>query len=79
MDLIEKKPDGKIVHILPNYIAGYPIILPYQQKIIVYVTKNKEIPDNENLYFEVIDRLNKVKVGIDIPGTIYNRERQKTD
>jgi tetratricopeptide (TPR) repeat protein len=79
MDLIEKRPDGKDVYILPNYIAGYPIILPYQQKVIVYVTKNKEIPDNGHLYFDVIDRLNKIRVAIDIPGAVYNRERQKMD
>jgi tetratricopeptide (TPR) repeat protein len=78
MQLIQKLQDGSSIKLLPNYIAGYPIILTNQQKIIVYVTKAKEISDNDSLDFEVADRLNQIKISVTIPGSIYNQEKKKS-
>lgn len=75
MLLTLKGQDGSSVRMLPNYVAGYPIILPGKEKVIVYVTKAKTVSDNDNLSFELSNRLNTSKVTIIIPGSAYNRTK----
>ncbi|HEX5150736.1 MAG TPA: hypothetical protein VFW07_04780 [Parafilimonas sp.] len=76
--LLSYKPhDNKdSVKLYPNYVANYPIVLGARQKVLVYVTKPKTIGDNENLRFELVDRLDKRKFAISIPGSIYNKEQK---
>ena len=75
--LITQRQAGNSVGILPVYISAYPIILPGEQKVIVYVTKDKVIADDSNLEFEISDRLNKNKIKITIPASVYNTQQQK--
>jgi tetratricopeptide (TPR) repeat protein len=67
------------VKLYPNYVANYPIVLGGRQKVTVYVAKVIPISDDGNLRFEMIDRLNKLRFIIDIPGAIYNREQKDTE
>ena len=75
--LLVKKEAGSSIGILPVYVSGYPIILPNEQKVIVYVCKYKPIAQEGSLEFEVNDLLNKIRIRMTIPGSIYNREQQK--
>ncbi len=68
--------DGKIVNLLPVYIADFPIILSGKEKLVVYVTKIFSISNEENLTFEINDRLNKRKLLLNIPAAIYNQQKQ---
>ena len=72
MLLTLKIQDGKSIRMLPSYVAGYPIVLAKKEKVIVYVTKTKTISDNDNLSFELSNRLNASKVIVNIPGSAYN-------
>jgi tetratricopeptide (TPR) repeat protein len=78
--LLSYKPNNKdSVKLYPDYVANYPIILGGRQKVLVYVTKPITINDAENLRFEMVDRLNKLKLMIDIPVSAYNIKEQKTE
>jgi tetratricopeptide (TPR) repeat protein len=75
--LLSYKPNNKdSVKLYPNYISSYPIILGGRQKVIVYVTKPITISDEENLRFEMVDRLNKQTLAIVIPGSVYNKKQK---
>ena len=75
MLLTLKTQDGKAIQMLPNYVAGYPIILPKKEKVIVYVTKAKTVSDNDSLIFDLADRLSNAKVSVTIPGSAYNHSK----
>jgi tetratricopeptide (TPR) repeat protein len=75
--LLVKKEYSSSIGILPVYVSAYPIILPNQQKTIVYVCDYQPVAPDGILEFEVNDRLNKTKVKITISGSVYNREQQK--
>jgi tetratricopeptide (TPR) repeat protein len=76
--LLSYKPKSNkdSVKLYPNYVANYPIILGGRQKVLVYVTKLATISDEENLHFEMVDRLNKLKLAIIIPGSMYNKAQK---
>lgn len=75
--LLSYKPRGSkdSVKLYPNYVAGYPIILGGRQKVLVYVARPAAIADEENLRFELVDRLDKLKLEITVPGSAYNKEQ----
>ena len=70
------KRSGNKIKLYPVYLfpAFLPIITPGNEAVVVYVCKSYYINDNEKLSFELNDRLNKVKLEIDIPGKKYNEE-----
>jgi hypothetical protein len=70
------KRSGNKIKLYPVYLfpAFLPIITPGNEAAIIYVCKSYYINDNEKLSFELNDRLNKVKLEIDIPGKKYNEE-----
>lgn len=76
MSVNHVKKDGSITKNYPDYVSSFPIILPGKEFFIVYSAKNIEVGDNESLSFEINDRLKKVKLGIPIPGKIYNEEKK---
>ena len=73
--LLSYKPRGSkdSVKLYPNYVANYPIILGGRQKVLVYVARPATITDEENLHFEMVDRLGKLKLELMIPGSAYNK------
>ncbi|MGN6211315.1 hypothetical protein [Parafilimonas sp.] len=75
--LLSYKPRGSkdSIKLYPNYVASYPIILGGRQKVLVYVARPAAIADEENLRFELVDRLDKLKLEITIPGSAYNKEQ----
>lgn len=75
--LLSYKPRGSkdSVKLYPNYVANYPIILGGRQKVLVYVARMTTVTDEENLKFEVVDRLDKVKLAVTIPGSAFNKAR----
>lgn len=75
--LLSYKPNSSkdSIKLYPNYVASYPIILGGRQKVLVYVARPAAIADEENLRFELVDRLDKLKLEITIPGSAYNKEQ----
>lgn len=76
MMLTWTKRSGSRIKLYPIYLypAFLPIVTPGKEAIVIYVCKSYYINDNEKLSFELTDRLNKIKLAIDIPGTKYNTE-----
>lgn len=76
--LLSYKPRGSkdSVKFYPNYVASYPIILGGRQKVLVYVARLTTITDEENLKFEMVDRLDKLKLAVTIPGAAYNKAQE---
>ncbi len=76
MMLTWTKRSGNRIKLYPVYLfpAFLPIVTPGNEAVVIYVCKSYYINDTEKLNFELSDRLNKVKLGIDIPGTKYNEE-----
>jgi hypothetical protein len=75
--LLSCNGNGSTVKLFPGYISAFPVILPSKEKVIVYETKAIDISDEQQLDFEINDRLNKTKLHIQLPGAIYNREKLK--
>ncbi|MGN6351885.1 MAG: hypothetical protein ACTHLB_00760, partial [Parafilimonas sp.] len=75
--LLSYKPNSSkdSIKLYPNYVASYPIILGGRQKVLVYVARPAAIADEENLHFELVDRLDKLKLDVTIPGSAYNKEQ----
>ncbi|MBL7702118.1 MAG: hypothetical protein JNM14_07705 [Ferruginibacter sp.] len=73
------KRAGNRIKLYPVYL--YPAILPVitakKEATIIYVCKSYYINDQEKLNFELNDRLNKIKMEIEIPGTVYNEEESR--
>ena len=76
MMLTWTKRSGNRIKLYPVFLypAFLPIITPGKEAHIIYVCKSYFINDNENLNFELNDRLNKIKMDITIPGKKYNEE-----
>ena len=76
MILTWTKRAGNRIKLYPVYLypSFLPIITPGNEAIIIYVCKSYYINDQEKLNFELTDRLNKIKLEIEIPGTKYNEE-----
>ncbi len=70
------KRAGNRIKLYPLYLypAFLPIITPGNEAVIIYVCKSYYINDQEKLNFELTDRLNKIKLEIEIPGIKYNEE-----
>ncbi len=79
MMLTWTKKSGNRIKLYPNYLypAFLPIIPPGKEAVIIYVCKSYYITDNEKLNFELTDRLNKLKLEITIPGSVYNEEESR--
>ncbi|MEO7306577.1 MAG: hypothetical protein ABIR78_13840 [Ferruginibacter sp.] len=79
MMLTWTKKSGNRIKLYPIYLyPGFlPIITPGNEASIVYVFKSYYINDNEKLNFELSDRLNKIKLEIEIPGAKYNKEEDR--
>ncbi len=73
------KRAGNRIKLYPLYLypAFLPIITPGNETVIIYVCKSYYINDQEKLNFELNDRLNKIKLEIEIPGTKYNEEEAR--
>ena len=73
------KRAGNKIKLYPVYLypAFLPIITPGNEAIIIYVCKSYFVNDQEKLNVEFKDRLNKIKLEIKIPGTIYNEEEAR--
>ncbi|MEO6254560.1 MAG: hypothetical protein ABIO79_14705, partial [Ferruginibacter sp.] len=76
MMLTWTKKSGNRIKLYPIYLypAFLPIITPGKEASVVYVFKSYFINDNDKLNFELNDRLNKIKLEIDISGSKYNKE-----
>jgi hypothetical protein len=62
----------------PQFISAFPIISPNTKELIVYVIPNLiDVSVDDTLTFVVSDRLNKVKLSIDISGKDFNEEKEK--
>jgi tetratricopeptide (TPR) repeat protein len=79
MMLTWTKKSGNRIKLYPNYLypAFLPIIPPGKEAVIIYVCKSYYVNDNEKLNFELNDRLNKIKIDITIPGSVYNEEESR--
>lgn len=73
--LLSCNKNGNNIDLYPGYISAFPVILPFKEKVVVYETKAIDISDSERLNFEINDRLNKRKIKIKLPGSIYNQEK----
>lgn len=73
------KRAGNRIKLYPLYLypAFLPIITPGNEAVIIYVCKSYYINDQEKLNFELADRLNKIKLEIEIPGIKYNEEESR--
>lgn len=73
------KRAGNRIKLYPVYL--YPAVLPVitagKEATIIYVCKSYYVNDQEKLNFELNDRLNKIKLEIEIPGTVYNEEEAR--
>jgi hypothetical protein len=67
---------GNHIKLYPNHLypAPLPVIKPGGEAIVIYACKTYNILDDEFLSFELIDRLQKFKLQIKIPGSTYNEE-----
>ncbi len=76
MMLTWTKRAGNRIKLFPVYLypAFLPIITSGNEAIVIYVCKSYYINDQEKLNFELNDRLNKIKLEVEIPGTKYNEE-----
>jgi tetratricopeptide (TPR) repeat protein len=80
MQLSAIKKDGSVIKENADYISSFPIVLPGKEFFLVYQTKDVAVTDKDALYFELSDRLKKTKLKVDVPGIVYNKEKnQKTD
>ena len=59
------------------YPTFLPVIKPGEEAIIEYVCKWYELAEEDNLEFELNDRLEKVKLKLNIPGRVYNSQVKK--
>lgn len=73
------KRSGSKIKLYPVYLfpAFLPIVTPGNEATVIYVCKSYYINDSEKLSFEMSDRLNKIKLEIDIPGKKYNEEEAR--
>ncbi|MFZ1304608.1 MAG: hypothetical protein WAR80_02140 [Ferruginibacter sp.] len=73
------KKAGNRIKLYPLYLypAFLPIITPGKEAVIIYVCQSYYIKDQEKLNFELTDRLNKIKLEIEIPGIKYNEEESR--
>ena len=73
------KRAGNRIKLYPLYLypAFLPIITAGNEAVIIYVCKSYYVNDQEKLNFELNDRLSKIKVEMEIPGTIYNEEEAR--
>lgn len=71
--------NGNLIKLYPVYIYPdvAPILQPGNQIALIYVCKSYIITEQDNFHFEMSDRLNKTKLLIDIPGTIYTHEMNR--
>ena len=67
---------GNRIKLYPNHLfpSPLPVIKPGNEAFVIYVCKTYDILDEETLSFELIDRFNKIKLQINIPGSAYNQE-----
>jgi len=79
MMLTWTKRSGNKIKLYPVYLfpAFLPIVTPGNQAVVIYVCKSYFINDNEKLNFEMSDRLNKIKLEIDISAKKYNEEEAR--
>ena len=70
------KRAGNRIKLYPLYLypSFFPIITPGNEAVIIYVCKSYYVNDQEKLNVELNDRLNKIKLEVEITGTIYNKE-----
>ncbi|HEX8278530.1 MAG TPA: hypothetical protein VF540_07535, partial [Segetibacter sp.] len=76
MQLGVNKKD-KVLNQNPTYISAFPIVLPGKEFSVIYAVKDFSIADSEKLLLEVSDRLKTMKLKINIPGSVYNEEKNK--
>lgn len=76
MMLTWTKRSGNRIKLYPVFLypAFLPIITPGKEAYVIYVCRSYFINDSEKLDFELNDRLNKIKLGITIPGNKFNEE-----
>ncbi|MEJ7587021.1 MAG: hypothetical protein WKI04_05620 [Ferruginibacter sp.] len=67
---------GKTIKLDPYYLlpSPLPVIKPGHESVIIYALPSYDIADEDRLTFSLGDRLEKVKLQVQIPGTAYNRE-----
>jgi tetratricopeptide (TPR) repeat protein len=75
MILTYHRRDGTEIEVLPNYVANFPIILAGRQKVLVYLAKLIPVANDENLTFQMSDRLNRMTLSLSIPGELYNQKQ----
>lgn len=73
------KRAGNRIKLYPVYLypAVLPIITQGKEATIIYVCKSYYVNDQEKLSFELNDRLNKIRLEIEIPGATYNEEEAR--
>ena len=76
MNLNIIKNNNSSISLPPGYISDFPILMSGKEKVFVYVINDITIAEDENLKFQMTDRLNKLQLKIIIPGTVYNREKK---
>ena len=59
------------LYIFPEYL---PIVQPGNETVIIYVCKSYNIGDEDKLKFELIDRMNKNRLELNLKGSMYNLE-----
>jgi len=72
------KEDGSTVKLYPAYISNFPIVLPAKEKALIYIINARDVSEDENLSFEMADRLQKIKLSVTIPGAVYNQGKAIT-
>jgi len=78
MMLSWKKKSGELYGIYPiyQYPTAPPGVRPGKETVLVYVCQPAAIADDDNLKFEMSDRLKKTKLAISFKGSVYNNERR---
>jgi len=71
------KKNENLKKLAPIFISDFPIVLPGKERVIVYVIKPIILQNDESLVFEMSDRLNKVKLKVNISSTIFDIERAR--
>ncbi|MEO6252685.1 MAG: hypothetical protein ABIO79_05240 [Ferruginibacter sp.] len=71
LTLVRQNGPSLRLHPCSIYPATFPIVKPKSEIALIYTFKDFDLSDDENLKFEIQDRLQKINLEFKIPGSAY--------